>query len=98
MVDTVLAMEVFGSASPLAELSISLCCAICANLDAPRTWPLLHFFRQELREASSRMVSVLSQHVAGLGDTFAAQLWYGSPRALVRHCHLSQQHIQPHHP
>src|SRR5690349_8709243 len=50
MVDTVLAMEVFLALHQrLAKVDLALLNDL-ANLDAPRSWPLLHFFRQELRE------------------------------------------------
>src|SRR5213080_5003868 len=49
MVDTKLAMEVFLVLyQRLQSVDLTLLQDL-ANLDAPTTWPLLHFFRQELR-------------------------------------------------
>ena len=74
MVDTVLAMEVFLALHQrLASVDLALLNDL-ANLDAPRSWPLLHFFRQELRERreSDGMHGTLAR--GSLGDRFAAQL------------------------
>ncbi len=74
MVDTVLAMEVFLVLHQhLASIDLALLNDL-ANLDAPRSWPLLHFFRQELRERreSNGVQGVLAR--GSLGDRFAAQL------------------------
>lgn len=74
MVDTVLAMEVFLALyQRLASVDLALLNDL-ANLDAPRSWPLLHFFRQELRERreSDGMHGTLAR--GSLGDRFAAQL------------------------
>src|SRR5258708_8195165 len=74
MVDTVLAMEVFLALHQrLASVDLALLNDL-ANLDAPRSWPLLHFFRQELRERreSDGLHGTLAR--GSLGDRFAAQL------------------------
>ena len=75
MVDTVLAMEVFLVLHQhLASIDLALLNDL-ANLDAPRSWPLLHFFRQELRErreSDGVQGGVLAR--GSLGDRFAAQL------------------------
>src|SRR5438876_1395960 len=81
MVDTILAMHVFLALyQRLQTVDIALLKDL-ASLDAPRTWPLLHFFRQELRDRQE------SDGVRGglargsLGDRFAAQLGM-DPRVL----------------
>lgn len=74
MVDTVLAMEVFLALHQrLSSVDLALLNDL-ANLDAPRSWPLLHFFRQELRERreSDGLQGTLVR--GSLGDRFAAQL------------------------
>lgn len=74
MVDTVLAMEVFLALHQrLSSVDLALLNDL-ANLDAPRSWPLLHFFRQELRERreSDGLQGTLAR--GSLGDRFAAQL------------------------
>ncbi|GER92033.1 DNA polymerase III subunit epsilon [Dictyobacter vulcani] len=81
MVDTVLAMEVFNVLHQrLQDVDLDVLNDL-ANLDAPRSWPLLHFFRQELRERQERdgVVGRLSR--GSLGDRFAAQLGM-DPRVL----------------
>ncbi len=81
MVDTVLAMEVFLALhTRLQSVDITLLKDL-ANLDAPRSWPLLHFFRQELRDRQDH--DGLSGGLArgSLGDRFAAQLGM-DPRVL----------------
>jgi ATP-dependent DNA helicase DinG len=81
MVDTVLAMEVFLALHQrLQSVDLSLLKDL-ANLDAPRSWPLLHFFRQELRDRqeSDGLHGGLSR--GSLGDRFAAQLGM-DPRVL----------------
>ena len=72
MVDTVLAMDVFLALHQrLQTIDVTLLRDL-ANLDAPRSWPLLSFFRQELR---SRQEQEGTQIVRGsLGDRFASQL------------------------
>ncbi|GCE28210.1 DNA polymerase III subunit epsilon [Dictyobacter alpinus] len=81
MVDTVLAMEVFNVLHQrLQEVDLDVLNDL-ANLDAPRSWPLLHFFRQELRDRQERdgLMGRLSR--GSLGDRFAAQLGM-DPRVL----------------
>ena len=72
MVDTVLAMDVFLALHQrLQTIDLTLLRDL-ANLDAPRSWPLLSFFRQELR---SRQEQEGTQAARGsLGDRFASQL------------------------
>ncbi len=72
MVDTVLAMDVFLALHKrLQTIDLTLLRDL-ANLDAPRSWPLLSFFRQELR---SRQEQEGTQAARGsLGDRFASQL------------------------
>ncbi len=81
MVDTILAMQVFLALHQrLRAIDLSLLKDL-ANLDAPRSWPLLTFFRQELRD---RMVMDGLQKAplrGSLGDRFAAQLGM-DPRVL----------------
>lgn len=81
MVDTVLAMEVFLVLHQrLQTIDITLLKDL-ANLDAPRSWPLLNFFRQELRERQEQD-GLQGRLVRGsLGDRFAAQLGM-DPRVL----------------
>ncbi len=74
MVDTVLAMEVFLALyQRLSSVDLALLSDL-ANLDAPRSWPLLHFFRQELRQRQENdgLQGTLAR--GSLGDRFAAQL------------------------
>lgn len=81
MVDTVLAMEVFLALHQrLQSVDLTLLRDL-ANLDAPRSWPLLHFFRQELRDRQERdgLRGPLAR--GSLGDRFAAQLGM-DPRVL----------------
>ena len=76
MVDTVLAMRVFLLLHQrLQAVDLSLLQDL-ANLDAPRTWPLLHFFRQELH---SRLEQEGVQRTADIqrgqiGNLFTSQL------------------------
>ncbi|HLH62994.1 MAG TPA: exonuclease domain-containing protein [Ktedonobacteraceae bacterium] len=81
MVDTILAMKVFLALDKLLkQVDIGLLNDL-ANLDAPRSWPLLGFFRQEWRE---RMAADGMQNVplrGNLRDRFAAQLGM-DPRVL----------------
>src|SRR5258708_6633662 len=82
MVDTVLAMKVFLLLHQrLQSVDIALLKDL-ANLDAPRSWPLLHFFRQELRDRQMQdgLSGTLSR--GSLGDRFAAQLGM-DPRVLT---------------
>ncbi|GCE20653.1 3'-5' exonuclease [Dictyobacter kobayashii] len=81
MVDTVLAMEVFNALHQRLQAVDLDVLNDLANLDAPRSWPLLQFFRQELRERqeSEGVVGRLSR--GSLGDRFAAQLGM-DPRVL----------------
>ncbi|MBV9712352.1 MAG: hypothetical protein JO011_15715, partial [Ktedonobacteraceae bacterium] len=81
MVDTVLAMDVFLALHErLQSVDLALLKDL-ANLDAPRSWPLLHFFRQELRnrQESDGVRGGLAR--GSLGDHFAAQLGM-DPRVL----------------
>src|SRR5438094_5821598 len=82
MVDTLLAMQVFLALHQRLQAIDLLLLKDLANLDAPRTWPLLSFFRQELRD---RMAMDGLQHTplrGSLGDRFAAQLGM-DPRVLT---------------
>jgi DNA polymerase III epsilon subunit family exonuclease len=81
MVDTVLAMQVFVALHQrLNAIDLSLLNDL-AHLDAPRSWPLLHFFRQELhdRQVHDGLRGTLSR--GSLGDRFASQLGM-DPRVL----------------
>lgn len=82
MVDTVLAMEVFLALyERLRNVDLAILYDL-AHLDAPRSWPLLAFFRQELRERTEQNTSYsLSMRRGSLGDRFAAQLGM-DPRVL----------------
>jgi ATP-dependent DNA helicase DinG len=81
MVDTVLAMDVFLALHErLRRVDLTLLKDL-ANLDAPRSWPLLHFFRQELRERQEDDGLQGSLLRGSLGDRFAAQLGM-DPRVL----------------
>ncbi|MBV9227847.1 MAG: hypothetical protein JOZ18_00945, partial [Chloroflexi bacterium] len=81
MVDTVLAMQVFLALHERLQAVDLALLKDLANLDAPRSWPLLHFFRQELRERQDRD-GIHGKLVRGsLGDRFAAQLGM-DPRVL----------------
>jgi Rad3-related DNA helicase/DNA polymerase III epsilon subunit-like protein len=94
MVDTVLAMEVFQALHQrLQEVDLDLLKEL-ANLDAPRTWPLLHFFRAELRSRQERdgVFGRLSR--GSLGDRFAAQLGM-DPRVLSFAVSQRQQQKTP---
>ncbi|GCE12315.1 exonuclease domain-containing protein [Tengunoibacter tsumagoiensis] len=81
MVDTVLAMEVFQVLYERIESVDLAMLNDLAHLDAPRTWPLLHFFRQELRERQDRDGLRGGLGRGSLGDRFAAQLGM-DPRVL----------------
>jgi ATP-dependent DNA helicase DinG len=81
MVDTILAMEVFLALHQLLQRVDTALLNDLANLDAPRSWPLLGFFRQEWRD---RMAQDGLQNIplrGSLGDRFAAQLGM-DPRVL----------------
>ncbi|HEY4382938.1 MAG TPA: helicase C-terminal domain-containing protein, partial [Ktedonobacteraceae bacterium] len=81
MVDTVLAMDVFLALHErLQNVDLSLLKDL-ANLDAPRSWPLLHFFRQELRVRQDHDGLQGPLGRGSLGDRFAAQLGM-DPRVL----------------
>src|SRR5262249_9801962 len=74
MVDTVLAMQVFLALHERLQAVDLLLLKDLASLDAPRSWPLLAFFRQELyarQEQDGLRGSLLR---GSLGDQFAAQL------------------------
>jgi ATP-dependent DNA helicase DinG len=74
MVDTVLAMEVFLALyQRLSSVDLALLSDL-ANLDGPRSWPLLHFFRQELRQRRENDGLQTTLVRGSLGDRFAAQL------------------------
>lgn len=81
MVDTMLAMEVFLALHERLEAVELSMLQELANLDAPREWPLLAFFRQELRERQERDGIVGGLARGTLGDRFAAQLGM-DPRVL----------------
>ena len=82
MVDTLLAMDVFLALHErLREVDLAILQDL-AHLDAPRSWPLLGFFRQELRERTQQDGSYAGSARRGsLGDRFAAQLGM-DPRVL----------------
>ena len=81
MVDTELAMQVFLALHQRLQAVDLALLKDLANLDAPHSWPLLAFFRQELRfrqeEEGLRGVPIRGS----LGDRFAAQLGM-DPRVL----------------
>ncbi len=80
MVDTVLAKDVFLALHQRLQTIDLTLLKDMANLDAPRSWPLLNFFRQELR---TRQEQEGTQAVRGsLGDRFATQLGV-DPRVLL---------------
>ncbi|GHO50133.1 exonuclease domain-containing protein [Ktedonospora formicarum] len=73
MVDTVLAMKVFLALyERLQEVDLTLLQDL-AHLDAPRSWPLLHFFRHELR-VRQEQDGEHNLRRGILGDRLAAQL------------------------
>lgn len=81
MVDTVLAMDVFLALHQrLRSVDLALLKDL-ASLDAPRSWPLLHFFRQELRDRQDLDGLHGGLGRGSLGDRFAAQLGM-DPRVL----------------
>ncbi|GAC1380987.1 MAG: helicase C-terminal domain-containing protein [Ktedonobacteraceae bacterium] len=74
MVDTVLAMQVFLALHERLEAVDLALLQDLASLDAPRTWPLLAFFRQELFERQEQD-GLRGVPLRGtLGERFAAQL------------------------
>ena len=82
MVDTLLAMEVFLALHQRLQSIDLLLLKDLANLDAPRTWPLLSFFRQELRDRMAMDGMQQAPFRGSLGDRFAAQLGM-DPRVLA---------------
>jgi ATP-dependent DNA helicase DinG len=82
MVDTMLAMDVFLALyARLQEVDLAILQDL-AHLDAPRSWPLLGFFRQEWRERTAQNgSSPASTRRGSLGDLFAARLGM-DPRVL----------------
>jgi DNA polymerase III epsilon subunit family exonuclease len=83
MVDTLLAMEVFLALHERLQVVDLAILQDLAHLDAPRSWPLLGFFRQELRDRTTQDGSSYagSARRGSLGDLFAAQLGM-DPRVL----------------
>ena len=81
MVDTVLAMQVFLALHERLQTVDLALLKDLTNLDAPRSWPLLHFFRHELRERQDRDGVRGALTRGSLGDRFAAQLGM-DPRVL----------------
>src|SRR5438552_529548 len=82
MVDTVLAMDVFLALHERLQTVDLALLKDLANLDAPRSWPLLHFFRQELRDRQEHDGVRGGLARGSLGDRFAAQLGM-DPRMLT---------------
>ncbi|HEY6406367.1 MAG TPA: hypothetical protein VIY29_02750, partial [Ktedonobacteraceae bacterium] len=81
MIDTVLAMQVFLALyQRLQAVDLALLKDL-ANLDAPHSWPLLAFFRQELRDRQEKEGLRGVPLRGSLGDQFAAQLGM-DPRVL----------------
>jgi DNA polymerase III epsilon subunit family exonuclease len=97
MIDTKLAMEVFLVLyQRLQSVDLALLQDL-ANLDAPHTWPLLHFFRQELRTRQEQDGLHGSLLRGSLGERFAAQLGM-DPRVLsfaIAHQDTPEQEISP---
>jgi len=94
MVDTVLAMQVFVALHQrLNAIDLSLLNDL-AHLDAPRSWPLLHFFRQELHERQEHdgLRGTLSR--GSLGDRFASQLGM-DPRVLSFAISSAMNNVSP---
>src|SRR5579859_8104690 len=74
MVDTLLAMDVFIALHRLLSTVDTPILKDLAHLDAPPSWPLLGFFRQQWRERMEQD-GLRSDALRGsLGDLFAAQL------------------------
>ena len=81
MVDTVLAMDVFVALHKrLQSVDLDLLNDL-AHLDAPRSWPLLQFFRQELRDRQENEGVYGKLSRGSFGDRFASQLGM-DPRVL----------------
>lgn len=94
MVDTMLAMHVFLALyERLQAVDLSLLQDL-ANLDAPRSWPLLAFFRQELRNRQDQDGLRSGSLRGSLGDRFAAQLGM-NPRILSFALARQQPLVQP---
>ncbi len=74
MVDTVLAMEVFLALHRLLRAVDIPILKDLAHLDAPRSWPLLGFFRYEWHERMEEDGLQPGSLRGSLGDRFAAQL------------------------
>ena len=74
MVDTILAMEVFLALHRMLQAVDTPILKDLAHLDAPRTWPLLGFFRQEWRDRMEQDGLQPGSLRGSLGDRFAAQL------------------------
>lgn len=92
MVDTVLAMKVFLSLyDRLQDIDLALLQDL-AHLDAPRSWPLLHFFRHELR-VRQELDGEYNLSRGILGDRFAAQL--GMDPRVLSFAIARQQEIPP---
>src|SRR5258706_593769 len=81
MVDTMLAMKVFLALHQLLQRVDIAILSDLANLDAPRSWPLLGFFRQEWRDRMAQNGLQNAPRRGSLGDRFAAQLGM-DPRVL----------------
>jgi len=81
MVDTILAMKVFLALHQLLQRVDIAILNDLANLDAPRSWPLLGFFRQEWRDRMAQNGLQNAPRRGSLGDRFAAQLGM-DPRVL----------------
>src|SRR5436305_8094729 len=82
MVDTLMAMQVFLALHQRLQAIDLLLLKDLANLDAPRTWPLLSFFRQELRDRMAMDGLQRAPFRGSLGDHFAAQFGM-DPRVLA---------------
>jgi DNA polymerase III epsilon subunit family exonuclease len=82
MVDTLLAMQVFLALHQRLQAIDLLLLKDLANLDAPPSWPLLSFFRQELRDRMANDGLKQAPLRGSLGDRFAAQLGM-DPRVLA---------------
>jgi ATP-dependent DNA helicase DinG len=74
MADTVLAMRVFLALHQRLQQVDLTALRVLAGLDAPRSWSLLHFFRQELRERQECDGVSGPLQRGSLGDRFAEQL------------------------
>lgn len=72
MVDTILAKDVFLALHHRLQTIDSTLLKDLANLDAPRSWPLLGFFRQELHNRQEQEKTQVAR--GSLGDLFASQL------------------------